>query len=109
MNNPLPVLDRIALSPADPFEVKHNMLTHTPHLQDARTLQYCSYFSGRRLEWLRLFTEPYRFDGVACNPCVQATGNRFDLGQLWHGNPVYGIVPGLPPLAQHLRPLELNL
>ena len=60
----------------------------------------------RRLQRLRLFAQPYGFDGVAGDPLMQSAGDGFDFGKFGHGSPVYGISKQ-PSSAQQIAPARV--
>ena len=75
----MPVPHGESSSLARPLEIEDDVFADPADLDDLGALQDLSDVVCGRLQWLRFFTKPNGFNGVARNPLMQAARDGFHL------------------------------
>src|SRR5450755_4607211 len=80
VDDPLRAVSRPALASGWAPQIKHDVLADATDHHDSRMLQNLNNLFRLRLEGLRVFSQPNRFDRLARDAFLQPTGYRLDLG-----------------------------
>src|SRR5271170_2434348 len=103
MHNPLDVPDRFS---AGREKIEDDMFAHAANPLDMASVKLLRHLCRRRLEGLRLGTQPHRLDSLTLNALVYSVGNGFYFRKLGHDLPFSQKHPAKPLTISRSRPAK---